>query len=137
MPNLGPPWIIFSDKGRPVAILPAGRPGEVANIEGLSMAQARAIVQAASEGAFEQKLGSLIGAMQSSIKEISDSVLLGSALELLEAHEWDFEDRGGTGEWNVCPSCYAEHPISTRDFVHKPDCHWASVVKQLREALTR
>lgn len=30
--DMSPPWIICSDRGRPVAILPAGRPGEVANV---------------------------------------------------------------------------------------------------------
>lgn len=45
----GPPWIIFADKGEPVAILPAGRPGEVAKVEGLSMEVVQRIVDCANE----------------------------------------------------------------------------------------
>lgn len=47
--SLGPPWIIFCDDGKPIAILPAGRPGEVANVEGMSMETVQAIVNAANE----------------------------------------------------------------------------------------
>lgn len=48
--NLGPPWVLFVDRDetgekRPVAILPAGRPGEL-KVEGLTMEQAQAIVDA-------------------------------------------------------------------------------------------
>jgi hypothetical protein len=49
MTSLSPPWILFTDRGKPVAILPAGRPGEVANIEGMSMETAMRIVNAANE----------------------------------------------------------------------------------------
>jgi len=46
--DLSPPWVLFSDGGKPVAILPAGRPGEVANVEHLTMRQAREIVNLAN-----------------------------------------------------------------------------------------
>lgn len=46
--DLSPPWILFSDDARPVAILPAGRPGEVANVSHLTMKQAQRIVMAAN-----------------------------------------------------------------------------------------
>jgi len=47
--GFGPPWIIFADEGKPLAILPAGRPGEVANTEGLSMETVQRIVDCANE----------------------------------------------------------------------------------------
>lgn len=48
-PDMGPPWILFTDKGKPVAILPAMRPGEVANVAHLKMKQAKEIVRLANE----------------------------------------------------------------------------------------
>lgn len=47
--DLSPPWILFTDQGRPVAILPAGRPGEVANVEHLTMEEAKTIVGLANQ----------------------------------------------------------------------------------------
>lgn len=60
--DLSPPWVIFSDKGKPVAILPAGRPGEVANVEGLPMKLVRKIVNAANQegdGSFMKRMEAL------------------------------------------------------------------------------
>jgi hypothetical protein len=48
-PDLSPPWVIFSAGGKPVAILPAGRPGEVANVEGLPGKLVKRIVNAANQ----------------------------------------------------------------------------------------
>jgi hypothetical protein len=45
--NLLPPWVLFCNSDpdcKPVAILPAGRPGEVANISHLTMSEAEYIV---------------------------------------------------------------------------------------------
>jgi hypothetical protein len=47
-PDLSPPWMLFVDKGRPVAILPAGRLGKVADVEKLTMQEAREIVRIAN-----------------------------------------------------------------------------------------
>ena len=47
--SLGPPWVLFTDNGKPIAILPAGRPGEVANVEGLTMGEAHEIVRIANK----------------------------------------------------------------------------------------
>ena len=47
--RLAPPWIIFCDGGEPVAILPAGRPGEVADVRGIPRTTVEAIVNAANE----------------------------------------------------------------------------------------
>lgn len=49
--DTSPPWVLFCDGGNPVAILPAGRPGEVADVSGLTMAHATAIVTAANRRA--------------------------------------------------------------------------------------
>lgn len=49
MADLSPPWVIFSDGGRPCAILPAGRPGEVADVRKVPVATVRAIVRAANQ----------------------------------------------------------------------------------------
>jgi hypothetical protein len=40
------PWIIFSDGGRPAAILPAGRDGEICQFANASKANARLIAAA-------------------------------------------------------------------------------------------
>lgn len=42
--RLGPPWVLFTDDGAPVAILPAGRPGQVARILATSLEDAARIV---------------------------------------------------------------------------------------------
>ena len=48
-PDLAPPWVLFCDKGKPVAILPAMRPGEVAKVSHLTMHEAQEIVRLANE----------------------------------------------------------------------------------------
>ena len=48
MSDKSPPWILFTDGGKPIAILPAGRPGEVANVEHLTTSQAQEIVNLAN-----------------------------------------------------------------------------------------
>lgn len=48
MKNLGPPWTLFSDKKKPVAILPSGRPGEVANVRNIDPETVERIVQCAN-----------------------------------------------------------------------------------------
>ena len=47
--DLAPPWVVFLDRGKPVAILPAGRPGEVADVRGVPAATVWAIVEAANQ----------------------------------------------------------------------------------------
>ena len=47
--DLSPPWIIYSEGRKPIAILPAGRPGEVADVSGMSMRLVRQIVNAANQ----------------------------------------------------------------------------------------
>ncbi len=65
MQPLEPPWILFADKGKPLAILPAGRAGEVASVKGLSMKAAQAIVDAANIGRTQEdalrRLDEMIG----------------------------------------------------------------------------
>ena len=48
MSDTSPPWVLFTDGGRAIAILPAGRPGEVANVEHLTARQAQKIVNLAN-----------------------------------------------------------------------------------------
>lgn len=65
--DLSPPWIILSDKGKPVAILPAGRPGEVANIRGMTMAKALKIVNAANQegdGSYMKRMESITARLE-------------------------------------------------------------------------
>ena len=50
MNPLAPPWILFSDNDKPIAILPAGRSGEIANVEGMSLKTVQAIINAANSG---------------------------------------------------------------------------------------
>lgn len=47
--DLSPPWILFCDGGAPIAILPAGRPGEVLNVEGWPLEKAQALIDAANQ----------------------------------------------------------------------------------------
>jgi len=47
-PEIAPPWVLFTDDGKPIAIMPAGRPGEVANVEGMTLAEAGEIVALAN-----------------------------------------------------------------------------------------
>lgn len=49
MSDLSPPWILFVDKGKPKAILPAMRQGEVADVSHLTMAEAQEIVRLGNE----------------------------------------------------------------------------------------
>jgi hypothetical protein len=46
--SLSPPWVLFVSEDKPVAILPAGRPGEVCNVSHLSMGRAQEIVSLAN-----------------------------------------------------------------------------------------
>ncbi len=134
--DIKPPWVIFSDKGKPVAILPAGRPGEVANVEGLTMAQVQAIVNAANavvHAETTEKLGLLEVALKIGVAQEESKRTLRNALDLLESYEWHFEDRGA--EWNVCQVCWAEYPIHAKDKQHKPDCQWALTVAELRKLI--
>jgi len=135
--SLAPPWVIYSDKGHPIAILPAGRPGEVANVEGLTMKQAQALVSAANHAVdrmAEAKLALLTQAVRDSMERLNLTLVLQDALTLLEECEWTFEDRGGS-EWNVCQECGAERKIGDTDKGHKEDCRWLSTVTRLRRLL--
>ena len=49
MSDLSPPWVLFTDKGKPKAILPAMRPGEVADVSHLTMEEAQNIVRLGNE----------------------------------------------------------------------------------------
>lgn len=49
MNDLLPPWVLFSDQGKPIAILPALGTGEVANVDGLTLEDANKIVKLANE----------------------------------------------------------------------------------------
>lgn len=46
--SMGPPWVLFSDGGKPVAILPAMRPGEVADVRGLPIDLVTQIIRCAN-----------------------------------------------------------------------------------------
>ncbi len=49
VPDLGPPWALFTSQGRPVSVMPAGRPGDVFSVEGWTMADALDLVNTANE----------------------------------------------------------------------------------------
>jgi hypothetical protein len=102
-PDLSPPWVLFCDKGKPFAIFPAGRPGEVANVKHLSMERAQKIVRLANElhealveASFEriddavQALASRVGDFGRQMKNIqpifeSDVVVIDSIQKIGEA----------------------------------------------------
>lgn len=71
--DIGPPWVLFVDKGKPIAILPAMRPGEVASVRHLTMKEANRIVRLANAlGAalVEAQLGSLTRELMAITAEI-------------------------------------------------------------------
>lgn len=72
--NKTPPWVLFTDKGKPVAILPAGRHGEVADVTGLSLESAQAIVDLANSGKrlVEKALDGIVVLQQ----ELTDKVFI-------------------------------------------------------------
>jgi len=43
-----PPWTVFADRGEPLAILPAGRPGTVLNVKGWDAREVDELVRAAN-----------------------------------------------------------------------------------------
>jgi len=55
--RLGPPWVLFTDDGAPAYIMPAGRPGDVANVSGLSVDDAERVVRLANKASDVRKLG--------------------------------------------------------------------------------
>lgn len=46
----GPPWIVYLESGAPAAILPAGRPGEVADVRGMKRGVVDHVVRLANAG---------------------------------------------------------------------------------------
>lgn len=57
-----PPWVIFADKGKPMAILPAGRMGEVADVSDMPARDVKRIVRLANqlhEAIFKAKMQSI------------------------------------------------------------------------------
>jgi len=48
MADVSPPWVLFLDGGKPVSILPAGRPGEVADVRGWTPGVAEHLVKCAN-----------------------------------------------------------------------------------------
>lgn len=49
MDDLSPPWVVFADRGKPRAILPAGRPGTVADVSHMTTDEVREIAKAANK----------------------------------------------------------------------------------------
>lgn len=72
--NLGPPWIIFSDKGKAVSILPAGRPGEVADVRDIPDEIVEAIVRAANIPSRSAEQFTELSERISSLKEVMSSL---------------------------------------------------------------
>jgi hypothetical protein len=78
----GPPWIMFCDEGKPIAIMPAGRPGDVADVRDIPEATVERIVACANakeRGAYTR------------MEEVSRE-LESVARVLIDAREKDDED---------------------------------------------
>ncbi len=58
--KLGPPWVLFFDGGAPGYIMPAGRPGDVADVSGMSTEDAERIVRLANKSSDVRKLGTAL-----------------------------------------------------------------------------
>ena len=69
-PDLNPPWVLFTDNGKPVAILPAMRPGQVCSVEGYSMEEAQSIVDAANRAHWASRIR-ILGAVSSEICDVT------------------------------------------------------------------
>lgn len=48
-PSLFPPWVVFADRGKPLKIMPAGRPGDVADVSHMTPEEVRDIVRTANK----------------------------------------------------------------------------------------
>jgi len=73
MSDLGPPWVLFTDKGKPKAILPAMRPGEVANVSHLTMAEATNIVRLGNE-LHHALIAARMGSIERRLHELTEMV---------------------------------------------------------------
>jgi hypothetical protein len=71
MDNCSPPWILFCDDGKPVAILPAMRPGEVADVSHLDRETAQLIVNLVNAGVHKKQIEALED-MSRRLKELDD-----------------------------------------------------------------
>jgi len=83
-PDLSPPWVLFTDNRKPKAILPAGRPGEVADVSGLDLELVQSIVRAANllaDRLHEAKLERLFADMRSLFERIVPVSERGAALD--------------------------------------------------------
>lgn len=99
--ELEPPWVLFCDKGKPLAILPAGRSGEVASIKGLTMKAAQAIVGAANIG---RTPDDALTRLEEITKMVGGEIAkhhLGKALALLERTRVGFNGPSARHDWTI------------------------------------
>lgn len=73
-PDLSPPWVLFSDHDKPIAILPAMRPGEVANVRHLTMKQAQRVVRAANKF-YDVLIEAELDGLKNEIQKVSATIL--------------------------------------------------------------
>lgn len=100
--NLSPPWTIFADKRKPVAILPSGRPGEVANVRNIDPETVERIVRCANAQPPGDEVGTLarrVNNLESILAMIKvdacDDPLLTCVLCGAESCDASFGTRGG------------------------------------------
>ena len=96
MSDLSPPWVLFCDAGKPVAILPAGRPGEVASVGLMSLEDAQRIVALTNKlhdeltlarlEHIEREISGLADDVAGLVDEIADADRLASAERELEEY---------------------------------------------------
>ena len=66
-----PPWVLFIDKGKPVEIMPAGRPGVVMDVGHLTMSEAQRIVRTANK-LQELVVESLVRVAEATLEKYTD-----------------------------------------------------------------
>ena len=71
--SMGPPWIVHADGGKPIVILPAGRPGEVADVRGLPEKLVRRLVMCANQE--PEGINQRIMALQERVLEIGKKMV--------------------------------------------------------------
>ena len=108
--DISPPWILFCDDGKPIAILPAGRPGEVANVAHMKPEEARRIVTLANKlhdefalarmERIEREISGLADDVAGLVDEIADADRLASAEREIEEYR-----RGWTLPGWTCQAC--------------------------------
>lgn len=110
MADLSPPWILFVDDDKPVAILPAGRPGEVLNVEGWPLKKAQALIDAANQesSSFNARMTRATERAVELFGKVTEAEAAAANPQSVKAQAWLPSI--------TCPSCKAEYEGSEVEY---------------------